>query len=150
MIDFQLLQLQYEILNTPVSELAANTGVSERMMQDEITKLDWKQRWPDPEGAETQEDYIELSRKRLKVYSLAKDILLAQKYLELEVSIIKAANDIVESTSNSITPQSLKQLSALYKDMTSGTSLANLATMTLSTDESGIPMVIVRDVSGTK
>jgi hypothetical protein len=151
MLDIQLMQLQYEILNTSVSMLAADAGVSIQMMQDEIESLGWVRRWPESEEElDTQEAYVEATKQRLKVYTLAKDMLLAQRYLELEVGIIKAAQKALDAFGDALPPQQIKYLSALYKDLTSGTSLANLATMAFEGGENGVPMVVFRDVSGSK
>ena len=88
--------------------------------------------------------FNERARKRLQVYSLAKEIYLSQKYLKLESALIDKAHDILEN-SGELGPFGIKQLSALYKDMLSKSASA---TVTAGMDESGMPTVTYRDLTG--
>ena len=45
-------------------------------------------------------------------------------------------------------PADLKQLSTVYKDLTNGSSLAAAASLQFGTDDSGIPTVIYKNLSG--
>lgn len=160
MLDISLMRLQYEILNVPVEQLAQESGISVKMIRSEIERGGWKQLWPsdsvpiaptDDEGSllsafETETNaFIENNRRRLKAYSLAKELMLVSRYLELEVAIIDKANDLVSRLEKA---SEVKLLAALYKDLTSNSNLANLATMALAKDENGLPTLILRDLSG--
>jgi len=163
MLDLELMRLQYEILNKSIAQIASDEETSATLLQREATELGWKQFWPDPPQKPYEEtddvdeimsleseQYIDRARKRLKVYSLAKEVLMAQRYLALECKIVKTASDILDNfESNGLgSSQAIKQLSALFKDMTAGSNLANLASMTLGTDDNGLPTVTIRDLSG--
>jgi len=177
MIDLAILRLQYEILNTSLDSIAAANSVPVELLQREATEHNWKQYWPDdefsfttistPEWDETvaaeetapqdaasrmaleSEQYIDMARKRLAVYSLAKETMLAHRYLALECDIIKAAQAIVDGL-QTYTPQDIKYLSAVIKDLTSNSNLSNLASISIKAGEDGIPSVTIRDLSGRK
>lgn len=156
-IDLDLLRLQYEILNVSAASIARQAGFPVELINDEINRSNWTPLWPDDDEPkltyEEDEDvfsvstdrYIEKTRKRLMAYSLAKEVLLASRYLELEATLIKKACETAESLDSS-SPAALKTLSALYKDLAkngvSGTSLQ------MGTDEAGLPTVIIKDLSG--
>jgi hypothetical protein len=159
--DVAILRLQYEILNTPLDQIAAEQNLPVSVLKREAENGNWRVLWPDipfaphdPDDPTDQmtlesEQYMDIARKRLKVYSLAKDMLLAHRYLALECSLIEAAQTILDSVDTSnIDAKNIRLLASLYKDMTSGSNLSALASMTLTTDENGIPTVVVRDMSG--
>lgn len=168
MLDPSLMRLQYEIFNTSIEQLAADSKIPVSIVQKEATAGNWKQLWPaqaqeqhsqeyldsltDDERGELltleSEQYIETARKRMRVYTLAKDITLAVKYLELEHKLVDTAIDLLENFEGGAA--GIKQLSALYKDLTSGSSLTSLAKLTLGVDEDGMPSVIIRDLTGQK
>lgn len=176
MLDLALLKLQYEILNVPLEQIDDAAGLPRGAMAMEAKRLGWKQIWPDTNGCERSElpaelpaeltqdernealaleseQYVDNAKKRLKVYSLAKEILLAQRYLELECGIISCAKTILqnaESQPDSMNAASIKQMSAMLKDLQHGSNLSNLASMSLAVDDSGLPTVIVRDLSGQR
>lgn len=166
-MDVNLMRMQYEILNVSFGQLAELSDLPASMIKEEAERAGWKQLWPeesavvspehDDAGNEVPVDYfaastdayIESSRRRLKVYSLAKDIFLATKYFELESALINTAIDALEALqSQGLKAQDIKFLSAMYKDLTSGSNLANLAASSIGTDESGIPTLVIRDLSG--
>lgn len=170
-MDVGLMKLQYEILNVTPQELASLSGLPIRLIEEEINTAGWKQLWPSApsltpasapiEGiddtdtfvAET-DNYIDQTRRRLKVYSLAKEIYLSTKYLELESALIEAAVNLTDLFKNAadgqmVKAQDLKFLSALYKDLTSGSNLSNLANTAIGTDDNGIPTLVIRDLSGS-
>lgn len=171
--DIHIMKLQYEILNVPLSRLASESGLSENMIQKTILEEGWQQWWPEEDTvtqlqkqradalasddlntasseeemlAQQSEDFVERARKRLQAYTVAKEIYLAQKYLQLENALIKKAQSILTEC-DTLDPAAVKQLSALYKDLVSKSPISNL--LTIGTDESGIPNVIVRDLTGT-
>lgn len=174
MLDLALLKLQYEILNVPLEQIDAAAGLPIGALAHEAKRLGWKQLWPDQPSLATptssylqpqnqdeanealaleSEQYIDNARKRLKVYTLAKEILLAQRYLELECGIIQCAKNILENAEaspESMPASAIKQMSAMLKDLQHGSNLANLASMSISQDENGLPQVIIRDLSGQK
>lgn len=170
--DTHIARLQYEILNVPLSQLASDANIPVGLLEQEAKASNWKQWWPEEDTvvwlekqrkialeseeahtanseeemlSQQSEEYIERTRKRLQVYSLAKEIYLAQKYLKLEAALIKKAHDILEEC-QTIDPAGIKQLSALYKDMVSKSPMSTL--LSVSADESGIPNLIIRDLSG--
>jgi hypothetical protein len=171
--DLSILQLQYEILNTPMDQLAADAGLPLSLLEKEAERLGWARKWPDEDWLPVPEDttdvllqemseaelraekiaqeieqYTETARQRLKVYSLAKEILLAHKYLALEVSIVNQAKDMTDK--ENITAAELKALSSLYKDLRSTSNLGNIAGISIGTDDSGIPTAIIKDLTGNK
>jgi len=168
MLDPSLMKLQYEIFNTSIEQLAADSRMPVSLIQKAATEGKWKQLWPEQAKADVDQDlldslsdderaellalesdqYIENARKRLRVYTLAKDIFLATKYLELEHKILDTANDMLDNFDGGAA--GIKQLSALYKDLTSGSSMTNLAKMSIGVDEDGMPSVIIRDLTGQK
>ena len=159
MADVALLKLQYEFLNTPIQELAANEGVPISIIETEIRNGQWVRRVPitvtplsdnatDEEIAIYQEQFLDINQKRLKLYNLAKEILLAHRYLTLESAILTKAADLVDQAN--ITQKDLKYLSALYKDLASGTSLGNISAIQIGEDANGLPTAIIRDLSGGK
>jgi hypothetical protein len=169
-VNIPIFRLQYEILNKTLAELAAGASIPMSILQKEARDQRWKQLWPAVPKAEPEsgtslplsyedrqeqlaleaDQYIEETNKRMRVYNLAKDIYLATKYLALEVKIIDTASSILDEVSQDIDPRNLKLLSALYKEMTSGTSLASMAKNIAELDETGLAQVIFRDFSGAK
>jgi hypothetical protein len=96
---------------------------------------------------------IERARRRLQVYTLAKETYLASRYLDLESALLNAAiakiNDMSSAHEGSYSPQDFKHMSAMYKDLLNGTSLSSAASsLQIGTDESGIPTLIFKDLSG--
>ena len=170
MLDLALLKLQYEILNVPLEQIDAAAGLPIGAMAYEAKRLGWKQLWPDqpslatPASLTNQDDanealaleseqFIDNARKRLRVYTLAKEILLAQRYLELECGIIRCAKNILENAEvdpSCMPASAIKQMSAMLKDLQYGSNLANLASMSIAQDENGLPQVIIRDLSGQR
>jgi hypothetical protein len=167
-VDIPIFRLQYEILNKTLTELAAGASIPVSILQKEARDQRWKQLWPaipkvEPESgtllsyedrqeqlALEADQYIEETNKRMRVYNLAKDIYLATKYLALEVKIIDTASTILDEVNGEMDPKNLKLLSALYKEMTSGTSLSSMAKNIAELDETGLAQVIFRDFSGAK
>lgn len=158
MIDVAMLRLQYEILGVPAQSIAEANGIPLDMLEDEIRRKNWTVLWgtepspatlgldPEDETFTSEADlYIEQLRKRLAAFSLAKDALLASRYLELEAGIIaKACEALTHIDPTAV--NAIKALAALYKDMTKN--LASAASLAMTTDESGIPTVIIKDLSG--
>jgi len=167
--DSNILRLQYEILNRTAADIASDTHLPISIIESTIASEGWKQWWPessiqeqlaisrtlaniDPDLHISDEEifvsqadqYLERSRKRLQVYSLAKETYLAQKYMQLEVALIDKAIAAIEELPPAAV-QGIKLMSALYKDLQTKGSAALL---TAAIDESGLPTVIVRDLSG--
>lgn len=179
-MDIALMRMQYEILNVPVNKLAEASGISAAMIQNEIDSAGWKQIWPNEpslanpdslqnsyrpvitdssEIDETEDhflsssaDLIERSRRRLQVYSLAKETMLATRYLELENGIISAAiaflNNIQVSKGQA-TASDLKDLAQVFKAITNGSTLSS-GSIQFGTDDNGLPTVIYKDLSGKR
>ena len=157
-IDVQLLRLQYEILNVSAESIAKTTGLPLSAIQDEITLNQWTRMWPDEneptleiaEGEDvfklSSDRYVEKTRKRLYAYALAKEVLLATRYLELEAGLINKANECLTSIDPVTGVSAVKMLSSLWKDMQK--SAAANASMSFGMDESGLPTVVVKDLSG--
>jgi len=121
-MDVQLLRLQYEILNTPVEELAEDAGVPTEIMLDEIKHRRWTRRWPSEPtisaDSEAMQKEVGKAQSRLKLYLLEKEMYLASKYLALESSLVNRALDASEEFTEP-NPKDLKILSGIYKDLTS-------------------------------
>ena len=167
--DSNLMRLQYEILNKTPHELSASTGLPLSIIESTIKDEGWHQWWPEPsiyEQLETSkslsnsdpdvvitdeelfvsqaDQYIDRTRKRLQVYSLAKETYLAQKYTQLETSIINSAINALSNLEATDT-SGIRAMSALYKEMFSKNSGAILSA---AVDENGLPSVVIRDLSG--
>lgn len=158
MIDVQLLQLQYEILNVSIESLARSADLPVALLEREVEKAKWTRLWPDEdeptveiaEGEDaftiSSDRYIEKLRKRLTAYSLAKEILLTSRYLALEAGIIDKANEALLSI-DSTTTSGIKALSSVFRDMSKGMSAGSLS-LQQSLDDKGLPTVIIKDLSG--
>ena len=154
-IDVQLLKLQYEILNVSAESIAHSTGLPLEAVQDEITSKQWTRMWPDEdeptleiaEGEDqfklSSDRYIEKTRKRLYAYSLAKEVLLATRYLELEAGLISKANECLTTIDPAIGVGAVKALSSLWKDMQKSGGAAT----TFNADDLGLPTVVIKDLS---
>jgi hypothetical protein len=88
--------------------------------------------------------YVEKTRKRLYAYSLAKEVLLATRYLELEAGLITKANQCLTLVQPESGIAAIKTLSSLWKDMQKNAK----ADFAFNTDEMNLPTVIVKDLSG--
>lgn len=168
-LDLHILKLQYEILNTTAAQMAKDTNLPEDLIQETIDAEGWVHWWPEEPVVEIfkkqaemallvnddvsseellsqqAEEYVERARKRLQVYALAKEIYLATKYLQLESALINKAHGILEDC-ETLDASAIKQLSALYKDMKQhGIS----SMLTAAVDDSGLPSLIIRDLSGS-
>lgn len=160
-MNFAQMKLQYEILNKSVEQLATENEVPTEMLRKEITKLGWTQWWPEadlilcPEveqdaKLQTQsEAFIERSKRRLAVYNLAKEMHMAQKYMELENQIIDTAVETLIRTPT-MDATSIASLSNLYKNMTAKSIASALSSISFGEDEGGLPTVIIKDLSGRR
>jgi len=160
-IDLDAARLQYEILNVPIATLAERLGVPADLLAKEARDKKWTPIWSDtdtlklPDELEDGEDeftflveaYSSQARKKLQAYSLAKELLLAQKYLEIEIGILNKTKDALDTLPD-LTPASIKLLSAIYKDMVKGLSVGGNMAVSVGSDEDGIPTAIIRDLSG--
>jgi hypothetical protein len=157
MTDLNLLRLQYEYLDLSIAELAAAEEVPVSVMTQEIKNNGWRRLWPtvltrpdqyasDEDKALYREQFLEDGKNRLKIFSLAKEILLAHRYMKLENSILVAADSMAQNPA--LKPSDLKALSSLYKDLHAGTTLGNLSSISFTADEDGIPTAIIRNLSG--
>lgn len=111
----------------------------------------------DTEGAESPsstldnmtlevEQFTESARLRLRMYSLAKEILLASRYLAFEVSILDQAASIFAEKAEMLGPKDLRDLAAVYKEMTANSS--SIQSMITKLGDDGIPAVILRNLAG--
>ncbi len=161
MFDLPLIRLQYEILNIPQDILEQMVSLPSGGLDKDIADQQWTQYWPDPDmiveatdgedGVEAtlvlQSDrFIDRTKRRLAVFKVAKEMLLAQRYAALELGIVQHATDLL--TAQTLAPGEIKQLSALYKDMSSNSLSADKTALSFGQDEGGLPTVIVRDLSG--
>lgn len=160
-LNIPVLRLQYEILNIPIAHLASKMGIPVSMLVQEADEGHWAQWWPEENAIEhlrnqqeasekdllTQQsdEYLERSKKRLRVYAAAKEIYLAAAYLQLEDSLISRARELIDTCA--LDASAVKQLSAIYKDLTSKSPLSNI--FMDADEESGIPSLIIRDLSGS-
>jgi len=158
------MKLQYEILNKSVEHLAAENDIPINMLRTEIERLGWTQWWPesdlilypdtdkDEQLQAQSETFIERTKRRLAVYNLAKEMYLAQKYLELETQIIDTAlKSLIRANEVNINMDAgaITALSNLYKNMTSKSIASALSTISFGEDEGGLPTVIIKDLSGS-
>ena len=123
---------------------SSSTSPSIGQPDDDDSELD-----PNEEMSSEAENFITRSKKRLAVYAVAKEILLAQRMFELERKIIKAANDCLDSSSG-IMAKDAKALSDILKNLMSNSVSDALASVSIGQDEGGLPTVIIKDLSGKK
>jgi hypothetical protein len=162
MFDVIQIQLSYEILGLSVETIADNLGLSTRMIEEMATRGNWVRWFPiadnqvflDTDTLLSEGDdltsvqvdrYTESAKRRLQVFSLAKDVLLAEKYLGIELQILnKTKEALMEISPNST--QDLKALSTIYADMHK--KIQSATQVTLGKDDTGLPHVIIKDLSG--
>lgn len=160
MIDIATLKMQYEILNKPIEEIARESGLQTRSIQQEAERDKWVQWFPEPDLTvdpskkhdteamqEISEDFTARTKHRLAIYNIAKDLLLAQRYFMLEMKIIDKANNILEIQEDSLSPSEIKTLSSLYSEMSKQTITRVMQSVSLTQDDNGIPTVIVKNLS---
>lgn len=153
------MRLQYEILNTPIEQLAAENSLPVNMLQEEVAKQNWNAWWPEPDlvltpevdGSEIllaqSEVFLDRIKRRLAVYNVAKEVLLSQKYYELENKILDTAIDTLAAASD-LRAGDIHALGMLYKNLMSKSVSNTLVDMTFGEDTGGLPTVIIRDLSG--
>lgn len=155
------MRLQFEILNKSIPQLARENNLPVSMLEEEIADQGWKQWWPEPdlvlcpdvdkdEILQAQsETYLDRAKRRLAVYNVAKEVLLAQKYFDLEDKIIDSALAVLELAAD-MEASDVQSLGALYKNLMSRSVSNALVGMSFGEDEGGMPTVIVKDLSGRK
>ena len=141
--DLAIVRLQYEILATPLTELAKATNIPLAILDMEVKKNDWQVKWPDELKPQSSDEYTQFMQKRLQVYNLAKQAVLALKYTSTEAAIINKAMDMVEDTED---PSALRNLAGTYKDLASLNTESSGVKAGL--DDNGMPYVVIRDLSG--
>ncbi len=163
-LDMAIARLQYEILNMPLEQILQESMGDSGMIKTferEIDSAGWQQWWSEAdlvleqtdEQLEDGEDalsaqteiFLERSRKRMAVFQMAKEFMLAQRYAKLEKSLVDTAITLSESLK--LEAKDIKSLGGLYKDLTSKSIANTLATMQFGIDEGGLPTVILRDLS---
>ena len=160
-MNVQHMRLQYEILNRPLEHLALENNVPLEMLVEEVADHNWKRWWPEPDLIVTpdidkdelllaqSEAFLDRAKRRLAVYNTAKEMLLAQKYYELEDKILSAALRILDSADD-MDGSSVLALGVLYKNLMSQSVSRAVIDMSFGVDDGGLPTVIVKDLSGTK
>ncbi len=157
-------RLDFEVLNVSLEEISKTMGLSLEMVKKEAEQKGWKQWFPEEvsefhlnenDDLHDGDNLFELKanqftssgRKRLQVYQVAKQLLLAGSYARLESALIEKANEAI----NIVDPEDIKDIQALSSVLQSLTKdLHSLSqSMTLGTDsDSGLPQLIIRDLSG--
>jgi len=157
MLDVPLIRLQYEFLNKPIDMLEDEAGLPSGSLQSEANKNGWKQYWPDADmvimKAEADEDilvvqserFIDRATRRLAVFKVAKEMLLAQRYAKLEAGLIQSA---LFALDDNLGTKEIKELSSLYKDMSAKSITSQMQALSFGEDEGGLPTVIIRDLTG--
>lgn len=150
-----IMRLQYEILNKSIREISEDSGVPEGLLQERANEDGWKQWWADVPNPDLKDaglvqmadDYVETKKKRLQVFAIARELYLAPQCLRLESAILDAACSCLQEEINLSDPAALRHISALYKDISSRSLLEKI--LTGSEDESGIPSLIIRNLTGS-
>jgi len=165
---FIIPRLSYEILNSSIGTIADMLGLTPKMVQDYADKYNWTQWFPNEEEdafstniSEDEQDlldgediftvradqFMDKNRKRLQVFTLAKELALAELYADLEISIVNKAREAI-SCVNEEDPQSMKIVSDIFKNMSKDLQ-KNAGAVSFTQDGSGLPTVIIRDLSGS-
>ncbi len=161
-VDIQQLRMQYEILNKPLQQIADDVPTPVGIIEKLAEKEGWRRWFPEPdmlietsatraqptpsEMEDATEEFVKRTKQRLAMYSIVKDMLLAQKYLALESRIIDEANDLIDQ--GGLEARDVKALSALYAEMTKTSLRDALASFTFGDDSSGLPTVIFKNMAG--
>jgi len=157
-------RLNHEILNISLESIASAMGLSIGMVVATAENENWTQWLPEDdtefhldEDADLHEgdnlftlranQFTETGRKRLQVYQVAKQLMLMGLYTKLEVNLITKANEAVESI-DSTEIKEIQALASVLQTLTKDLSTLQQS-LTLGTDnESGLPQLIIRDLSG--
>lgn len=171
-MDIHLVRLQYELLNTPLETLAESSGATLASLEFEAKRSGWTQKWPElpsinrahhsksssgqsleqellSEGVSIDdeiENLITTNQKRLRAFTIAKDLYLAARYAQLENDIILRIVDVV---SECTTVESLKFASSAYKNLIDSTNIQALQKQSNKFEDTGIPVFTIRDMSGS-
>jgi len=161
--DLDILKLQYEILNVSIESMASQAQINKGVLESIIENQKWKRKWVDPEEPELtldkddfeedeltvqSEKFVERAKKRLAAYIIAKNILLAQRYLELEASIVNKAILLTNQIDETGSTKAVKDLSVLFNNMLKGAPLNNILELQALKDIGGLPTLVVRDLAG--
>lgn len=90
---------------------------------------------------EGSQRYIKESTLRLQVFNIAKDIHLSHKYASFESALLDKAKELVETASEA---RDIASLSVVLSKLASKLTRQ----LELDADDGGLPMVIIRDLSG--
>ena len=166
---FIIPKLSYEILNTSIKSIASSLGLTEAMVQKHADDNDWVQWFPseatdsisldiDEQSEEADllegediftvraDQFLDKNRKRLQVFSMAKELAMAEHYAGFEASLIdKAKSAVMEIEISDV--KALKDLSTVFKDLAKD--LQGTTAVSFAQDQGGLPTVIVRDLSGS-
>jgi len=160
-------KLCYEILNKPLTSIADDLGLPVSMVEKEARDGNWTQWFPDTESdhralTEHEQDelegtdlftlraeqYIERNRKRIQLFTLAKDVVMLEKYADIELNLLVQTREALNSLDTE-TANSLKTISSIYKDMIKQITTSNTALSMGKDEQTGLPTVIIRDLSGS-
>jgi hypothetical protein len=160
-------KLCYEILNKPLASIADDLGLPVSMVEKEACDGNWFQWFPDTESdhkalTEREQDelegtdlftlraeqYIERNRKRIQLFTLAKDVVMLEKYADIELNLLVQTREALNSLDTETT-NSLKTISSIYKDMIKQITTSNTALSMGKDEQTGLPTVIIRDLSGS-
>ena len=141
--DLAIIRLQHEILATELPELARATNIPVKILEMEAKQRKWQILWPDELKPVSSDEYIQFMQKRLNVYNLAKQALLALKYASTEAEIMNKALDMVHSLENDTS--ALRNIAGTYKDM--ATLNQGASGVKAGIDEHGMPYVVIRDLT---
>ena len=157
-------RLNYEILNVSIPAIANTMGLTLEMVTTKADAEEWHQWFPEDEDEFHLDEDLDINegenlfelkanqftssgKKRLQVYQIAKQLHLMGLYTKLEVNLLDKANSAVHE----IEPaqiEAIAQLSTVLQNLTKD--LSKMAqSMTLSSDENGLPQLIIRDLSGS-
>jgi len=163
--DFSLLRLQYEILNVSIESIARRSNLNPELLKALAIEEEWEHKWIDPDDPEPEsdlnpdsdfpedeltiksEEFIERSKKRLAAYTIAKNVLMTQQYLELELSLVRKTIEHLENMP-AITSKDLQSISHVYRNLLNGTPIMDILAMRDKQEDGGIPLLVVKDLAG--
>jgi hypothetical protein len=160
-------RLSYEILGVPLKDLADTLGLPLSMMEKIAKEQEWQQWFSEDdsssfslvEGTEGEEllegediftvradQFLDKNRKRLQVFNMAKQLALVELYADLETKLLAKARSAIEAVDEE-SVRDIATLSGVFQALTKDIQGLNSA-ISMGKDESGLPTVIIRDLSG--
>jgi len=140
----QLLRLRYEILGETFEALAASHSLPASMIRLLAEREGWERRFPviESPSEENSDEYEELVRSRLTIFSTSKDLMLAGHIAYTEGRILEKVTEVLDGEECS-NLRGMTMALALIKSIQGSITKKEA-------QDAGIPLFVIKDLSGTK